>query len=44
MYTPNTVPDSIFRIILDREVFREGRQSLRFDVKKSSSRSAGALV
>jgi len=33
MYTPNTVPDADFRIVLDRDVFREGQQSLRFDVE-----------
>lgn len=33
MYTPNTVPDSDFKIILDNENFIEGKQSLKFDVK-----------
>jgi len=37
MYTPNTVPDADFKIILDKNVFKEGKQSLKFDVKKTSS-------
>ena len=37
MYTPNTVPDADFNIVLDKEVFKEGKQSLRFDVDKCSS-------
>ena len=37
MYTPNTVPDADFQIILDKEIFKEGKQSLKFDVKRCSS-------
>lgn len=37
IYTPRTVPDSDFQIILDKEVYKEGKQSLKFDVKKCSS-------
>jgi len=37
MYTPNTVPDANFQIILDKEIFKEGKQSLKFDVKRCSS-------
>lgn len=37
MYTPNTVKDADFKIVLDNEVYKEGRQSLRFDVVKCSS-------
>ena len=37
MYTPNTVPDSDFRIVLDKSIFKEGKQSLKFEVKKCSS-------
>jgi hypothetical protein len=37
MYTPNTVPDADFQIILDKEIFKEGKQSLKFNVKKCSS-------
>jgi len=37
LYTPNTVPDADFQIILDREIYKEGEQSLRFDVKRCSS-------
>ncbi|WP_027136718.1 hypothetical protein [Gaetbulibacter saemankumensis] len=33
MYTPNTVPDSNFKIVIDDENFIEGKQSLKFDVK-----------
>ncbi len=36
MYTPETVPDADFKIILDREVFREGKQSLKFEVERCS--------
>jgi hypothetical protein len=38
MYTPETVPDSEFAIILDNENFKEGTQSLRFDVSECSSK------
>ena len=37
MYTPKTVPDADFVIELDKDDFKEGKQSLRFDVKKCSS-------
>ena len=33
MYTPNTVPESKFEIVLDGTEFKEGKQSLRFDVE-----------
>ncbi len=37
MYTSNTVPDSQFKISFDQEEFKEGKQSLRFDVDQCSS-------
>ena len=37
MYTPNTVPNADFEIVLDSVVFKEGKQSLRFDVAKCSN-------
>lgn len=37
MFTNNTVPEADFTIELDEEVFMEGKQSLKFDVKKCSS-------
>lgn len=37
MYSPNTVPNADFEIALDKNIFKEGKQSLRFDVKKCSS-------
>lgn len=37
MYTPNTVPNAEFEIILDKTDFKEGTQSLRFDVNSCSS-------
>ena len=37
MYTPNTVKDADFKIVLDNEVYKEGKQSLKFDVVKCSS-------
>mgnify|MGYP000719235446 CR=1 FL=1 len=37
MYTPTTVPDADFVVKLDKDIFKEGKQSLRFDVKKCSS-------
>lgn len=37
MYTPNTVPNADFKIVFDNEVYKEGKQSLRFDVVKCSS-------
>jgi len=36
MYTPNTVKDADFKIVLDKEVFKEGKQSLRFVVDRCS--------
>ena len=32
MYTPNTVPNSDFKIKLDQQVYKQGKQSLRFDI------------
>jgi hypothetical protein len=37
MYTPKTVPNADFKIELDANVFKEGNQSLKFDVKKCDS-------
>ena len=37
MYTPKTVPNAEFKIELDDDVFKEGKQSLKFDVKKCDS-------
>ena len=37
MYTPNTVPDADFKILYDNVIFKEGTQSLKFDVKKCAS-------
>ena len=37
MYTSKTVPDAEFTIELDKELFKEGKASLKFDVKKCSS-------
>jgi hypothetical protein len=37
MYTPNTVPNGKFKIILDKEEFKEGKQSLKFEVEECSS-------
>ena len=37
MYTSTTVPNADFKIELDKIIFKEGKQSLRFDVKKCSS-------
>lgn len=37
MYTPNTVPDGNFEIILDTEDYIEGKQSLKFKVEECSS-------
>ena len=34
LYTSKTVPNADFEIILDKKDFKEGKQSLRFDVKK----------
>lgn len=34
VYSPNTVPDSDFKIILDNENFIEGKQSLKFEVNR----------
>ena len=38
MYTPNTVDNADFQIVMDQKVFREGRQSLRFDVNHCQGR------
>jgi hypothetical protein len=37
IYTPKTVPDADFEIVLDKNVYKEGKQSLKFDVKKCTS-------
>lgn len=37
MYSPKTVPNADFEIVLDQNNFKEGKQSLRFDVKTCSS-------
>ena len=37
MYTPKTVPDADFVIVLDKNIYKEGKQSLKFDVKKCTS-------
>jgi len=37
MYGPKTVPNADFEIGLDKNTFKEGKQSLRFDVKNCSS-------
>lgn len=37
MYTPNTVSNSNFTIVLDNEIYKHGKQSLKFDVKECSS-------
>jgi len=37
MYTNNTVPEADFTIELDKDVFIEGKQSLKFDVKKCTT-------
>jgi hypothetical protein len=37
MYTPNTVPDGKFEIILDKEEYKEGKQSLKFKVEECVS-------
>ena len=37
MYTPNTVPNSDFKIAFDKNIFKEGKQSLMFNVKNCSS-------
>lgn len=41
MYTPNTVTDADFQIVLDKVVYKEGTQSLRFDVKRCAARGGG---
>ncbi|PIP54539.1 MAG: hypothetical protein COX07_04790 [Bacteroidetes bacterium CG23_combo_of_CG06-09_8_20_14_all_32_9] len=40
MYTSKTVPNSDFKIILDKSVFKEGQQSLKFEVKKCTGKAA----
>jgi hypothetical protein len=37
MYTSKTVPDADFEIVLDKNIYKEGKQSLKFDVKKCTS-------
>lgn len=37
MYTPNTVPEGDFKIVIDQNEYKEGKQSLRFDVVACSS-------
>jgi hypothetical protein len=37
LYTPNTVPEGEFNILLDDREYRHGKQSLRFDVVQCSS-------
>ncbi len=37
MYTPNTVPNSDFKITFDKNIYKEGKQSLMFDVIHCSS-------
>jgi len=37
MYSPSTVPDADFKIELDKSIFKEGKQSLKFIVNKCSS-------
>ena len=38
MYSPKTVPNGEFEIVLDKEQFVEGKQSLKFVVKECSSK------
>jgi hypothetical protein len=37
MYNPKTVPDADFEIVLDKNIYKEGKQSLKFEVKKCNS-------
>ena len=37
IYSPKTVSEADFEIVLDNEVYKEGKQSLRFDVVECSS-------
>ena len=37
MYTSNTVPDSDFKVVLDRDVYKEGEQSLKYEVNRCAS-------
>ena len=37
MYTPKTVQDADFVIVLDKNIYKEGKQSLKLDVKKCTS-------
>lgn len=37
LYTPNTVKEGDFKIIIDKEQFKEGQQSLKFIVNECSS-------
>ena len=36
-YTPKTVPDSDFDLVIDREEFKSGKQSLKFVVRECST-------
>ena len=40
MYTPNTVKDGEFQVVLDREIVKEGLQSLKFEVERCDPRGA----
>lgn len=42
MYTPNTVEDAEFEIILDQQEFKEGAQSLQFKVESVKDEGHGA--
>ena len=37
MYTSNTVPDSDFKVVLDRDIYKEGEQSLKYEVNRCAS-------
>lgn len=37
VYSPKTIPSGRYELVLDREDFREGAQSLRFDVEECAS-------
>lgn len=37
LYTPNTVPDSDFKILLDTTEYKQGKQSLKYEVESCSS-------
>jgi hypothetical protein len=42
IYSPNTLKDADFKIVLDTVIYKEGKQSLRFDIVKCSSRGGSA--